>query len=127
MCVCCMAVRGARGALGWEAQPGGCVLYGPSAAREAAPARDLGRCVSERSLTCRRVERAAHWQPDTVLARRLMRLCRGKRPRGARPSQVVVALFLELTMAQCAILRQWARHGFSLVRLPGAKIDAKRG
>ena len=49
--------------------------------------RGLGRCVSERSLTCRRVERAAHWQPDTVLARRLMRLCRGKRPRGARPFQ----------------------------------------
>ena len=27
-----------------------------------------------------------------------MRLCRGKKPRGARPSQVVVALFLALAM-----------------------------
>ena len=50
-----------------------------------------------------------------------MRLCRGKRPRGARPSQVVVALFLELTMAQCAILRQWARHGFFSIGCRGAR------
>ena len=30
-----------------------------------------------------------------------MRLCRGKRPRGARPSQVVVALFLPLKSLYC--------------------------
>ena len=37
-----VAVRGARGALWWEAQPRGCVLYGPSAARKAAPAAWTG-------------------------------------------------------------------------------------
>ena len=80
MCVCCMAVRGAQ---------------------RLPRRRGLGRCVSERSLTCRRVERAAHWQPDTVLARRLMRLCRGKRPRGARSPQLLVILLLALAMTQC--------------------------
>ena len=41
-----------------------------------------------------------------------MRLCRGKRPRGARPSQVVVALFLALEMAQFAILGSGHGTGF---------------
>ena len=55
-----------------------------------------------------------------------MRLCRGKRPRGARPNKVLVALFLALAMAQRATLLQWARHGFSLF-FSACKIDAKRG
>ena len=55
-----------------------------------------------------------------------MRLCRGKRPRGARPNQVLVALFLPLVMTQSVVMRCGETTGI-FNRLPRAEIDAKRG
>ena len=78
---------------------GVCVLCGPSAARRLPRRRALGRCVSGRPLASFVAYPGGTRAAGTVLARRLIRLCRGKRPRGARPSRVVVALFLALVMA----------------------------
>ena len=99
MIVCSMALRGARGALWWEAQPGGWVLYGPSAAREAAPAACAGslrlrtpfivvRCLSGGTRAAGRgLGKEAH---ETVSWE--------KRLRGARSPQLLVAPILALAM-----------------------------
>ena len=90
---------GSRAAIG--------VLYGPFAARKAAPAACAGSLRLRTPFSVVRCLSGRHpgsWHGFGKEAHETV--CRGKRPRGARPSQVAVSPFLALAMAQSAVTQR---------------------